>query len=73
MSDQVRESLTGHWLSDKIVLALFGLLFGVTFAPAVVPRFGPVDWRVLGWVVASGGFYYAIGTLLFRHFEVLHL
>jgi hypothetical protein len=73
MSEEVRESLTGHWLSDKLVLTLFGLVFGVTFAPAVVPRFGPVDYRALAWVVASGGFYYVIGTLLFRHMGVLHL
>lgn len=73
MSDSVRESLTGYWVADKIVLAVFGLVFGITFAPAAFPRFAPVDYRALGWTVASGGFYYAIGSLLFQQFEVLHL
>jgi hypothetical protein len=73
MSEQIGHSLTGYWLVDKVLLALFGLIFGITFVRAAFPRFGPVDYRVLGWIFASGGFYYTIGWLLFQHFEVLHL
>lgn len=73
MSEQESQSLTGYWLVDKLLLAVFGLVFGITFVRAVFPRFGPVDYRVLGWVLASGAFYYTIGWLLFQHFEVLHL
>ncbi|MGZ0745743.1 hypothetical protein [Haloparvum sp. AD34] len=59
--NSVRDSLTGHWLADKIVMLLFGLLFGWSFIRAAFPRFGPVDYRALGWAFVSGAFWFAIG------------
>ncbi|WP_200531940.1 hypothetical protein [Halorubrum sp. LN27] len=62
MTESVRESVTRHWAAEKILMLVFGLVFGVTFVRDLVPRHGAINYQALGWVLLSAAFWYAIGV-----------
>ena len=62
MSDTAPDSITGYRCLDRVVLAVFVLLFGFTFIHAGLtgPARGPPDWRMVGYSFISAAFWVAV-------------